>query len=299
MEIYRQITANNLELKEYPFLKELAMEAYLIENEEILCLDNENFSEVTVLDAEIALKSGRKTSNRDGRIDILAKYGMDYFEIVELKIKEINDDTLAQLQDYLSVKEQLLEKNPEFCAEIETVPQWVGVMVGSSISPELQRKLQDGYQTESGIPIAGMVIRRFRGQANEIYVITDTYFSYNYTNRDFSKFEFNKLTYNKSRLVNKVIKTFVEKNPQTTYAELEQLFPASIQGSNKGVFTSKQNAQEIFDKTGHKRYYIKADELLELADETIVTCNQWGIGNIMNFVNHVNSMDNDLQIRNE
>ena len=35
MEIFRQITANNIELKEYPFLKELAMEAYLIENEEI------------------------------------------------------------------------------------------------------------------------------------------------------------------------------------------------------------------------------------------------------------------------
>jgi len=45
------------------------MEAYLLENEEILKLDNNNFNDVTVLDAEIALKSGRKTSNRDGWID--------------------------------------------------------------------------------------------------------------------------------------------------------------------------------------------------------------------------------------
>lgn len=106
MEIFRQITANNIELKEYPFLKELAMEAYLIENEEILKLDNNNFNDVTVLDAEIALKSGRKTSNKDGRIDILAKYGMDYLAIVELKINEINQDTLNQLEDYLKEREQ-------------------------------------------------------------------------------------------------------------------------------------------------------------------------------------------------
>ena len=43
MEIFRQITANNIELKEYPFLKELAMEAYLMENEDILKLDAEYF----------------------------------------------------------------------------------------------------------------------------------------------------------------------------------------------------------------------------------------------------------------
>ena len=42
MEIYRQITANNIELKEYPFLKELAMEAYLLENEDVLKLDKDN-----------------------------------------------------------------------------------------------------------------------------------------------------------------------------------------------------------------------------------------------------------------
>ncbi len=104
MEIFRQITANNIELKDYPFLKELAMEAYLMENEDILKLDTENFAEVTVLDAEIALKSGRKTSNRDGRIDILAKYGLDYLAIVELKINQIDDATLNQLEDYLEQK---------------------------------------------------------------------------------------------------------------------------------------------------------------------------------------------------
>lgn len=60
MKIFKQVTANNIELKPYPFKKELAMEAYLIENEEILSLDNDNFNEVVVLDEEIYNNWGHK-----------------------------------------------------------------------------------------------------------------------------------------------------------------------------------------------------------------------------------------------
>lgn len=298
MEIFRQITANNIELKSYPFLKELAMEAYLMENEDILKLDTENFADVTVLDAEIALKSGRKTSNRDGRIDILAKYGLDYLALIELKINEINDQSLLQLEDYLNERHQILTKHPEFWSEVENEPNWIGVLVGSSISPELQRKLQDGYSTANGIPIAGMILRRFRSIKNEIFVITDTFFKYNYTSRDFSKFEFKGEIYNKARLVNKVVRTFVEENPTISYAELEKKFPQSLQGSI-GVFDTKENAQEIFDRTGHKRHYLKSDELIKLSDSIIATSNQWGLGNITHFVNHVNNMNNDYRIENK
>lgn len=297
MEIFRQITANNIELKDYPFLKELAMEAYLMENEDILKLDTDNFAEITVLDAEIALKSGRKTSNRDGRIDILAKYGVDYLAIVELKVNEINDDTLNQLNDYLNEKEQILIKHPEFWTENEK-PKWIGVLVGTSISPELQRKLQDGFVTDSGIPIAGLIIRRFRSKKGEIFVVTDTFFKYNYTNRDFSKFDFKGITYNKARLVNKVLKTIIESKPNITFAELERLIPQNLQGSI-GVFTTSENAQEIFDRTGHKRYYLKSEELIELADSTIATSTQWGIGNIEPFVNHINGLEGDFKIVNK
>jgi len=295
MEIFRQITANNIKLKEYPFLKELAMEAYLIENEDILRLDTEDFADVTVLDAEIALKSGRKTSNRDGRIDILAKYGLEYLAIVELKINEINDTTLLQLEDYLNVKNELLASNPDFWTESDENPKWAGVLVGTSISPELQRKLQNGYVTESGIPIAGMIIRRFRNLKNEIFVTTDTFFKYNYTSRDFSKFEFKGELYKKSPLVNKVIKSFVEENPEISYAELERLFPPKLQGSN-GVFDTSEKAREIYNTTGHKRHYFKSDEIIKLSDSIIATSTQWKIGNIVKFVDHVNKMTNDFNI---
>ena len=290
MEIFRQITANNIELNEYPFLKELAMEAYLMENGDILKLDGQDFSDVTILDAEIALRAGRKTSNRDGRIDILAQYGIDFLSIVELKTKEINEQSLLQLEDYLKEKDQILVKHPEFWSDTENAPKWVGVLIGSSISPELQRKLVDGYRTEEGIPIAGMVIRRYRSKENEIFVITDTFFKYDYTTRDFSKFEFKGKVYNKSKLVHKVLKTYVEEHPEVSYAELESVFPKHLQGS-LGVFTTRESAQDLYYNTGHKRHYIKSEEFIKISDNLIATCNQWGKHNIEKFINHTNNMD--------
>src|SRR5690554_882588 len=192
MEVFRQITASNIELESYPFIRELAMEAYLLENENILKLDDQNFSEVSVIDAEIALKEGRR--DRDGRIDILNSYGGEYLGIVELKIGEINDDTLKQLQDYLDKKEQLIS-NSNYWQE-EHPPKWVGVLAGSSISLELRDKLSKGY-SYNDIPITGLVIKRFRSKKNEVFVISDTYFSFNYSSRDYSKFGFNNAVYNK------------------------------------------------------------------------------------------------------
>lgn len=283
MQIYRQITANNIELKAYPFRRELAMEAYLMENEEVLKLDTNDFSDVTVLDAEIALKAGRKTSNRDGRIDILAQYGLDYLSIVELKLNEINDTSLHQLEDYLGERAQILERYPSFWGNNEQAPKWVGVLVGTSISAELQQKLQNGYQTKEGIPIAGLVVRRFRGASNEIYVVTDTFFKYNYSNKDFSTFVFQGHEFNKARLVNAVIKHYVEQNPTTKLVDLKSIFPNHLQGST-GVFDTYEKAQEIYNKTGYKRFYIKPEELIKLADTTIATSTQWGVGNIDRFI---------------
>jgi len=289
MELFRQITANNIELKEYPFLKELAMEAYLMENEDILKLDDNNFADVNILDAEIALEKGRKTSNKNGRIDILAQYG-DYLAIIELKVNELDNKALKQLEDYLNEREQIITKYPDLWTE-EITPNWIGVLVGSSITPDLQKKLQEGYTYKHNnvdIPIAGMLIRRFRNNHNEIYVITDTFFNFKYTKRNFSRYEFKGETYNKSRLVNAVLKAYVAENPDINYAELEKVFPKYLQGS-LGVFTTKDAAQKIYDRTGHKRFYLKPEELISLADVIISTCNQWGRENIDKFIKHTNN----------
>lgn len=281
MEIFKQITANGITLKEYPFIKELAMEAYLLENGDILKLDKTNFDSVSVLDEEIALKKGQK--NGDGRIDLLVKYSDEYLGIVELKLNEINEQSLKQLENYLEQRSQILEMDTNYW-ESNSEPKWIGVLVGNEISSGLREKLLNGYTTKENIPIAGMTIRRFRSPNNEIFVVTDTFFKFNYGSKDFSKFKFNGNSYNKGRLVNAVIKKVVEDNPEITFSELKQKFPDRVQGS-MGVFDLKEKAEEIFERTNRIRYYIKPDEVIQLADNVLIsTSTQWHPDNIKAFI---------------
>ena len=286
MEIFKQLTANGIILNEYPFIKELAMEAYLLENGDILKLDKRNFDNVSVLDEEIALKKGRKDG--DGRIDMLVKYSDEYLGIVELKLNEINEESLVQLEGYLAQRQQILDldKNRSYW-ENDSAPKWIGVLVGNEISSNLREKLLNGYLYDGNIPIAGMTIRRFRSPNNEIFVVTDTFFKFNYGSKDYSKFQFNGVAYNKARLVNAVIKKFVEDRPSTTFPDLKQIFPDKIQGS-LCVFESKEAAIEIFERTNHNRYYTKPNELVQLGDNvqisTISTSTQWNTENIKRFI---------------
>jgi len=291
MEVFRQVTANNIAMKSYPFWKELAMEAYLLENEEILKLDDQNFSDVSVLDAEIALKKGRK--NGDGRIDILVKYSGEYLGIVELKLNEINHSSLIQLESYLEARLEIL-KVSDYWSE-ESDPKWVGLLVGSSICPLLQEQLSNGYSF-NGIPVAGMTIKRFRSETNEIFIISDTFFKFNYSNKDYSIFIYNQKEYNKGRLVNSVIKSYVEDNPQVTLPELKKAFPDSIQGGF-GVFDTFENAEDIFQRTGHKRHYIKPEETIQLSNYLISTCREWNPNNISKFIEQCKFLGLDIRIK--
>lgn len=262
------------------------MEAYLIENEDILQLDKDNFVDVSVIDEEIALKKGKK--NRDGRIDLLASYGGEYLAIVELKLKEINLESLTQLEQYLDKRQQILEIGEKEYWNEEIDPKWVGVLVGSSISPELQSKLNSGYKYNN-VPIAGMTIRRFRNDKNDIFVVSDTYFKYKYGKKDYSKFLFNGKEYNKGRLVNSVMRYYVDQNPNISFAELKSFFPDKIQGYF-GVFDEKQKAIEIYGRLGHKRHYMNENEIIKLKGSEISTCTQWNPRNISNFIEAANKL---------
>jgi hypothetical protein len=292
MKIFKQVTANNIELAPYPFKKELAMEAYLIENEEILALDNDNFSEVAVLDEEIALKKGRR--DRGGRIDILTSYGAEYLSIIELKLNQINESTLNQLENYLDQREQILEIGKYW--EEEVKPKWIGVVVGTSINAELQEKLNNGYKYND-IPIAGIVLNRYRSSDNNIFVVSDTYFSYKYSEKDYSKFTYKNKAYNKARLVNEIVREFVDLNPTATFSKLKEVFPKQIQGSF-GVFDKLSRAEEIYSNWGHKRHYIKPTETINLGDgEIIATCNQWNPHNIADFIENAKKLGYEIEVK--
>jgi len=298
MNLFKQISANNITLEEFRFLKELAMEAYLIENQNILKLDNYEFNDVEIIDAEIALKEGRKSQSKNGRIDILAKYGSEYLGIIELKLEELQEKHLLQLEDYLSERLQLIKKFPEFWnkEDGDAEPKWVGVLVGNTADKKLIDKIQNGYKYGEQIPIALILLNRFRNPQNgEIYVISDTCFKTNSTTKDYSKFKLNGTLYNKGRLVNAVIKEYVSLNPEITFAKLERDFPKKIQGSF-GVFTQKEDAEKIYIRSNRIRHHIKPNELIHLSDCTIATCSQWNTSNIKEFIKQISKLTDKIRI---
>lgn len=295
MKIYKHLTANDVYLEPFPFRRELSMEAYLVENERILCLDADLFSDVEIVETELTLKQGRKSNETDGRIDILATYSQEYIAVVELKLGQLEDIHLKQLEDYLEQRGQILAKYPNILNQESTpTPKWIGVLVGSSIDAQLAQSLVNGYASTSGIQIAALTLQRFRSGDGNIYVSTETYFNNIGLTKDSTKYVFDGVTLGKGRLVLAVIKKFVQTHPNTTFAELEHAFPGNLQGKN--VFSTADRANEIYTSTGRKRHFVDPEDLIQLTDGVIAVSSQWGISNINRFIEYALSQGFDIAI---
>ncbi|MVN20861.1 PDDEXK family nuclease [Mucilaginibacter arboris] len=262
------------------------MEAYILENPTVLSLETDGFNEVDILESEVSLINGRTDKDTDGRIDILAKYGQEYLAIVELKLGELTDRHLWQLESYLKEKEQIFQKfSDKWDKTVSNEPKWIGIMVGKTINPDLMLKIRKGYYFNDIIPIAALTINRYQGKDGNIYVITDTYFTERIKNKDYTKYIFNGKKYGKSRLVLAVIKDYVEQNPMISFSQLKAKFPDKLQ--SRETFTTEKEAKSKIDR----RNFMEPDELITLSDETIAVSTQWGIKNIDNFINNCKQMN--------
>ncbi len=294
MQMYRHVSANQIILSEMPFERELSMEAYLIENEKILSLDNDDLSPVTVLDVELPLK-GRSRGSKGGRIDLVAQYGASTLGIIELKKGELTDAHLNQLEDYLGNTEKIKAQFPDTFENEEV--SFMGVLVGNSINAALRKKIESGHLFDGKIPIAALTLRRYRGQDGNIYVITDTYFRNASPTFDHTKYRFNGALLGKGRLVLAVMKQYVADNPGITYSGLEKKFSKTLQGS-KGCFNKVEEANEIYERTltHHNRHFRAPEELIEVQEDvTIAVSNQWGIGNIGAFLENASQLGFDIK----
>ena len=294
MKIFSHLTANEEKLKPFDFKRELSMQAYLVENEDLLSLDAP-YTDVEIIDDEVSVTGASEHNRKDGRIDLLITYSQEYIGIVEIKLGEINISHLDQIERYIKSRRDILKKHPNIIPqEITSEPKWIGVLVGSSIARELAEKISKEYkfnpndtnsdhQKTEEIPIAALTIKRFRSENGNIYVATESHFNPRNANRDYTQYSFEGEKYGKGKLVLAVIKKYVSREPSTSYAELREIFPNDCQGS-QGVFVTKSEAEAIYEKGGRKRHFINADEIIQLSDSKIAVSNQWGVKNIGNFI---------------
>lgn len=267
------------------------MESYLIENPEVLVLDDDELSTIEILEAELPLKGGRVKRNTDGRIDLLALYGESTLGVLELKLGELTKDHLDQLEDYLRETHQI-EKIVEKELNIAET-KYVGVLVGNAIAKDLAESISSGFLIRETIPVAALTLRRYKGQDNNIYVITDTYFKNLSKRFDRTKYLFNKEEYGKNRIVHAIMKKYVEDNPCVTYSRLESVFPRPLQGS-WGCFDTIEKAQEIHANSGYRRHFLRPEEIIEVKDAKIAVSTQWGIGNINKFLQRARSLKYEI-----
>lgn len=288
MRIYRHVTANELQLKPLPFKWELSMEAYLIENEGVLALDEEAYCSVQIVNAEVSLKGGRASRNSDGRVDILATYNEECIAIIELKLGELTQQHRQQLEEYLSQREQIRQLHPKILSEAVTTPRWVGVLVGASIDPQLAEVMRSGCVTSDGTPLAALTVQRFRGPDGTVIVTTDVYFKRPTTGLDYTQYRFLGQSYGKGPLALAVVKRYVEDHPQMTFAEVEKAFSKKLQGS-LGVIAIIEKAEEI-EARDRARHFLKAEQRIQLTDATIAVCSQWGKGNIDRLIDQARTL---------
>ena len=98
--------------------------------------------------------------------------------------------------------------------------------------------------------------------------------------KDFTKYTLEGIAnnLNKARLVQRVIESYCENN-ELNYTSLKSIWPDDLQGG-KGVV----RLHSEIDVPNERNYYM--DSPITLSDGSkVVVCNQWGKGNISNFIN--------------
>lgn len=234
--------------------------------------------------------------HRDGRIDLLVTYSQEILGVVELKLGQLEEDHLAQLEDYLKERDQILKVYPDALSQEATAsPKWIGALVGTSVDADLAKKLKAGYVGHGSIPIAALTIQRYLGVDNQVYVVTDTYFRSVGTVRDTSQYKFQGRVLGKSRLVLEVVRRHVETNPTLGFQGLLDAFPKNCQGAY-GVVALEHDAKEIYARTGRTRHFISPSDLVGLADRVVAVCSQWGIGNIDRFIARAKELGYDITL---
>lgn len=98
--------------------------------------------------------------------------------------------------------------------------------------------------------------------------------------KDHTKYSFDGINFHvKRRFVLEVIKHYIEAHPNIRYKELEKVFPPSLHSRALGVVRSLEEVREKLrlHPDLKKRYFLKEEEIIPLADGTrIVVNNQWG-----------------------
>jgi len=91
-----------------------------------------------------------------------------------------------------------------------------------------------------------------------------------------------------------VVKKYVKNNPGITMRELTQAF---THPQLPVIIVPYDEAQEIYERTGHRRHFV--DEPITLTDTKIAINNQWGAGGIVVFIELAERLGYSIESANQ
>lgn len=291
MNLYKSLAMNGVLLKEMPFTMELAMEAFLCDNEAILSFGDDGFQ---IIAHEQELKNVRINKNGsmgDGRIDLLGIYGENTIAVIELKKKSTGTDALNQLSDYLSddARKKILD-----CIDGNIKKDnvnWCGILVGNEIEEEIQNKIKNNYMINGDCPLSAVAIKRYMSPDGQFFVVADGYESPG-LKTDKTKYIFDGIIYSKRRCVLAVVTKYCQDNSDETFADVQAIFKKGIQGSLGIVETvdsiETKAAGSKNPERYLKRFFMKPGEIIKLQDTNIAVCGEWTKDTMEKFIEHVN-----------
>ena len=269
-----------VEVKTKPFIFELAMEGYIVDNSNILSNDALGFINPEIKDTEKVLPNATRT-------DIILQYDNDMMAVVELKNVSVNDAALTQLDGYLKT---LISKKEE------DVSQWIGILVGSEVEDAVLKRIETDKTLTA--PIFVVELNRYFDNGNW-FIFTKWHIPsfWNKNCKDYTKYILNKNAepLGKGRLVYEVIKDYIANNPGITFNDLKQKFPDSLRTqTNKKVKNHVVALEKEVESTDRYARYFK--EAIPCIDGDVIVSSQWGIGNIKNFIEHARILGYSINV---
>lgn len=281
-DFYKQLVANNLVMEESPFPSELSMEAFLIDNPQVLAFgtkdkkkSKDDFETPKIIGCEISFKKGeddtdarkfrgtKKSDDNHSRLDILVQYGKYEFAVLELKNIKVSKKALYQLSCYLTAERRreiieyvckLYDDDEDYkylgdADELDKVlNSFTGILVGPSLTDDVEQVVLSGDKGDewpSGVKqLKAITVNRFRNDRGDLFVFATKYEPQKKSGNTTAKYSFNgESGLGMGQLVMKVVEYYVKSvDPNVTVEGLKSVFPDKLQGGF-GVFRELAAAQ--------------------------------------------------------
>jgi hypothetical protein len=112
--------------------------------------------------------------------------------------------------------------------------------------------------------------------------------------RDYTRYQFQGVTYNKRKLVLAVVRAWIEANKPETLADLLCAFPQETRRG--GMFTAMEKANNICERQGVARHFLGEEEIIRFrSGEAYALSNQWGSVNMDGFIERARSLGLEIE----